>query len=293
MSDQDLTSNDLAKAIAWATLKLLDAGVASARPEVLAVLGHILGASTGEVAAKAIVGVTISNAELTEFTDAIGRRAKREPLQHILGVAYFRDLELFVGPGVFVPRPETETLVTLALGSIPEGGRVVDLGTGSGAIALSIASERADVTVFALEQNAPAFEWAQRNLNKLGLQNVTLAMANFLSPDDVVTVVSDAVDCIVSNPPYVPTTMPATEPEVRDWDPATALYAGTDGLADIRVISATAHRYLKPGGALFLEHAEHQGLEIRQLLAADGWTQPLTSPDLSGRDRYTSAKLVG
>jgi len=218
------------------------------------------------------------------------RRATREPLQHITGVAPFRSLELAVGPGVFVPRPETEQVVQFAidaLRAVPSAEPVgVDLGTGSGAIALAMATEVPHARVYAVEKSPEAFAWTRRNVESVGATNLQAVLGDLA---DALPELDGAVDVVISNPPYVPDDAIPRDPEVRLFDPAAALYGGADGLDVVRVISGVARRLLRPGGTLVLEHGELQGAQIRELLTADGWRAAATHRDLTTRDRATTA----
>ena len=223
------------------------------------------------------------------------RRASREPLQHITGVAAFRGLELAVGPGVFVPRPETEVVAGLAidaLRAVPEPERIaVDLCTGSGAIALALATEVPGAQVHAVEQSVEAFLWAKENIARTGVDNVDLALGDAGDPATIrpLEALEGRVAVIATNPPYVPDEAVPRDPEVRLHDPQAALYGGPDGLDVIRRISAAGLRLARPGGRIVVEHGEWQGEQVRAVLEADGWTDATTREDLTGRDRATLA----
>ncbi|WP_243841931.1 peptide chain release factor N(5)-glutamine methyltransferase [Salinibacterium sp. ZJ77] len=253
-------------------------------------LAHVLGISRGQVQAKVITGSALSAEDRIAFLDAVERRAAREPLQHITGVAYFRSLELAVGPGVFVPRPETEFVAQLAIDALqavasPEPV-AVDLCTGSGAIALALATEVPHARIAAVEKSPEAFIWATQNLRAVGADNLRLVHADMA---DALPELDGTVDVVISNPPYVPDDAIPRDPEVRLHDPAMALYGGADGLDLVRVLSQRALALLHPGGSLVIEHGELQGAEIRALLVADGWRATATHRDLLGRDRATTA----
>ena len=277
-------------AVADATARLDRAGVPDPAVDAELLLAHLRGDSRGGVQAAVVRGDAIDGATAAALDALVERRAAREPLQHITGVAYFRHLALSVGPGVFVPRPETETVAQLAIDALradPAPSPIgVDLGTGSGAIALSLATEVPHARVFAAERSAAAFAWAERNAAAVGAANVRIVLGDLA---DAFADLDGTVSVVVSNPPYVPDDAIPRDPEVRLHDPAAALYGGPDGLDVVRVLSRVATRLLRPGGVLVIEHGEWQGGPVRGLLAADGWRAPATHPDLTLRDRATTA----
>lgn len=268
--------------------QLADAGVPDPTVDAELLLGHVLGVSRGEVQAAAISGAGLSEDACERLDALIARRAAREPLQHLTGVAPFRQLELAVGPGVFVPRPETETVVQFAIDALLEMAApspiAIDLGTGSGAIALAMATEVPHARVHAVERSAEAHAWAARNA--AGVENLTLVHGDLATAFEELV---GTVDVVISNPPYVPDDAIPRDPEVRLHDPAQALYGGADGLDIVRVISQRARRLLHSGGMLVLEHGELQGAAIRGILESDGWRAAATHQDLTRRDRATTA----
>lgn len=278
----------LASLVHAAAQRLAEAGVPDPLVDAELLVGHVRGARRGEVQAAIIRGDVADDSEQEALNALVVRRAAREPLQHITGTAPFRHLELAVGPGVFVPRPETETVVQFAIDALlnaPEPDPVaVDLGTGSGAIALAMATEVPHARVFATELSPDAYPWARRNTE--GVANLTLVNEDlahaFRDLDGTVSVV-------ISNPPYVPDAAIPRDPEVRLFDPAMALYGGEDGLDIVRVLSVRALELLRPGGLLVIEHGELQGEEIRSILTRDGWRAAATHRDLTLRDRATTA----
>jgi len=277
-------------ALGVASTVLREAGVPSPDVDAELLLAHVTGVPRGVVRVRAVTSAPVSEDEKEALVAVIARRASREPLQHITGVAWFRQLELHVGPGVFVPRPETEGVAQLAVDALraaPTAAPVaVDLGTGSGALALAMASEVPTATVVAVELSPAAAVWTRRNISAVGVDNVRLVEADLT---DALPELDGTVSVVVSNPPYVPVGMVPRDPEVRLHDPDLALYGGGDGLDLVRAVSRTALRLLVPGGALVIEHGERQGGAIRDLLSADGWRAPATHPDLTGRDRATTA----
>lgn len=261
-------------------------------------VGHVLGESRGRVQALAIMGSPISDEDRARAMLLADERASRVPLQHLTGRAAFRGIELEVGPGVFVPRPETESVAQFAIDALAavavvsaqgSGPIAVDLCTGSGAIALALASEVPQASVWAVEKSPEAHAWASRNVARLGDGRVHLVPGDVAEARQLLEPLLGRVNVLVSNPPYVPVGMVPRDPEVRDHDPELALYGGEDGLDLVRVISRVALDLVAPGGALVLEHAEQQGDAIRALLAADGWRSPATHQDLTLRDRTTTA----
>jgi release factor glutamine methyltransferase len=269
---------------------LARAGVPDPEVDAELLVGHVLGVGRGRVQALAVMEAEISAEDAARLHDLTERRAAREPLQHITGVAPFRSLELAVGPGVFVPRPETEQVAQFAidaLRAVPSPEPVaVDLGTGSGAIAIALATEVPHARVYAVENSPEAFVWARGNIDASGATNLR---AVFIDLADALPDLDGTVDVVISNPPYVPDDAIPRDPEVRLHDPAAALYGGPDGLEVVRVISGVASRLLRPGGTLVLEHGELQGAQIRELLTADGWRSAATHRDLTMRDRATTA----
>lgn len=284
---------DVRELLTHAVGVLARSGVPSPEADAELLVAHVLGLSRGEVQARAVTGAGVDVEARHAVLELVERRAAREPLQHITGVAAFRRLELAVGPGVFVPRPETEYVAQLGIdallaspGPVP---RAADLGTGSGAIALALATEVPHAEVVAVENSPQAFIWARENAARVGAPNLRLVFADLADAADVLPELAGTFDVVVSNPPYIPTGAIPRDPEVRLHDPEAALYGGEDGLEVVRAVSATARRLLRPGGALVLEHGETQGSAIRDLLSADGWSAPSTTRDLLGRDRATTA----
>lgn len=279
---------------------LREAGVPSARVDAELLAGHVLGEGRGRIAAMVLSGSEVSEDEANRLRELTDERARRIPLQHLTGRAPFRTLELRVGPGAFIPRPETETVVGLVLERLREllaGGaqrpRVVDLGTGSGAIAAALAAECPQADVHAVELSEEAAAWAQMNFAALpgGSAPVTLHRGDLR---DFPTGGTGAFDVVVSNPPYIPGDMVPTEVEVREHDPELALYGGgEDGLEMPFAVVAVAEKVLRPGGWFIMEHAEVQAQRIcAHCEARPALTEVRTHQDLSGRDRATSAVLV-
>jgi release factor glutamine methyltransferase len=268
-------------------VKTLEAGgVESARNDAEILLSHVLGVP------RALVALTgrPQPDQLAVFLKMIDARAARTPLQHLTGRAGFRYVDLDVGPGVFVPRPETEVLAGWAieaarvLGGAP---KVVDLCTGSGAIALSVVHEVPSAQVYAVELDERACGWAQRNLLGTGV-DLRQGDAADAFPD-----LDGAVDVVVANPPYIPLdAWESVAVEARDHDPALALWSGEDGLDVIRAIERAAWRLLKSGGVVGIEHADVQGTSAPAVFSESehSWRDVRDNPDLAGRPRFTTAR---
>lgn len=272
------------------TERLRSAGVASPDADAVLLLCHVLG-----IARTDLFRVDDVDAAATAALEAlVVRREAREPLQHLTGTAAFRYVDLAVGPGVFVPRPETELLAGWAVDRasevVADGGVpvVVDLCTGSGAIARAVADEVPTARVHAVELDPGAHAWAERNLAATGVE---------LRLGDMATAYDDldgTVDVVVCNPPYIP--LEAWESvalEARDHDPHLALFSGDDGLDAVRVLEQRARLLLRPGGWLGFEHADVQGQAAPGVLvAAGGWADVRDHDDLAGRARFTTARLA-
>nr|WP_246315932.1 peptide chain release factor N(5)-glutamine methyltransferase [Kineococcus aurantiacus] len=266
--------------------RLAAAGVPTPRTDAELLLAHALGVERSRVGVLVALGERVDPGR---FDDLLELRADRVPLQHLTGRAGFRALDLHVGPGVFVPRPETETVAELAVVAacaVPSPV-VVDLCTGSGAIALAVATEVPGARVHAVELDPMAHEWARRNVQEIA-PDVDLRRGDAATafPD-----LDGAVDVVVSNPPYVPPGAVPVDAEVARHDPEVALYGlGDDGLLVPRRVVASAARLLKPGGYAVVEHAEVQEAAARAMFGGRDWTDVRSHRDLTGRPRSTSAR---
>jgi release factor glutamine methyltransferase len=274
-----------------AARRLADAGVESARVDADLLLAHVLGVPRSRL----LTLDELPEADAVRFAALIDQRADRVPLQHLTGRAPFRYLELAVGPGVFVPRPETEQLAGWALEQL-EGipaPVVVDLGAGSGALALSVAHEHPGARVTAVERDPGAIEWTRHNAAAraaVGDSPVVVIEGDMTDPA-LLRDLDGRVDLVVSNPPYVPDGARVPR-EVADHDPPMALWGGPDGLDVVRGLLVTAARLLRPGGRLGIEHADQQGSALPALVRAHGaFTDVDDHADLAGRPRYSTARL--
>lgn len=273
--------------IARATERLAGAGVESPESDATELLSHVLQMSRGHL----VLLDEVDDAAEGAYEAIVARRATRIPLQHLTGVAYFRHVELQVGPGVFIPRPETELLAGWAIDQASglDAAIVVDLCTGSGAIAKAVKDECPTAEVHAVELSAEAFAWAEKNLAGTG---VDLRQGDaFRAFDELL----GTVDVIACNPPYIP--LEAWESvalEARDHDPQIALFSGQDGLDAIRLLELRAASLLKPGGVIGVEHADAQGESAPAVFRETGrWDDVRDHKDLAGRARFLTARLRG
>jgi len=290
--------------IALAAARLAEAGVESPRAEAELIAAHVHGVPRTELH-------TVPDAAFdARFWEAVGRRAAREPLQHITGRAYFRYLELEVGPGVFVPRPETEVMTGWAIDRLREMDvaepLVADLGTGSGAIALAIAQEVPRARVHAVEADPIARGWAQRNLERCAAAapytrgRLSLHGADFTAPPGTgapgpgeLRDLDGKVDLVISNPPYIPLGA-SVPPEVGEYDPPASLWSGEDGLDAIRGVERVARWLLRPGGLVAVEHGAPQGAAVYWVFCEEaGWRDTRNHKDLARRDRFVTATWPG
>ncbi|MEV6103841.1 peptide chain release factor N(5)-glutamine methyltransferase [Streptomyces sp. NPDC051940] len=272
--------------VAQATQRLADAGVPSPRHDAEELAAWVHGVKRGQLH-------LVPDADFdARYWEAIARREAREPLQHITGLAYFRYLELQVGPGVFVPRPETESVVEWAIGAVRAMDVVepliVDLCSGSGAIALALAQEVPRSRVHAVELDEGALKWTRKNVEG---SRVVLHAGDALT---ALPELNGQVDLVISNPPYIPLTeWEYVAPEARDHDPQLALFSGEDGLDCIRGIERTAQRLLRPGGVVVVEHADTQGGQVPWIFTEErGWADAADHPDLNNRPRFATARRV-
>lgn len=224
------------------------------------------------------------------FQQLVKRRMQGEPVAYIRGQQAFWSLALEVTPDVLIPRPETELLVERALAQLaPDSdAHLADLGTGSGAVALAIASERPSVRIVGTDRSKAALEIAIRNASRLQITNVKFAHGDWLRP-----LAGQRFDVIVSNPPYVGETDPDLDPHVRKHEPIAALISGTTGLEALEHIAANASSYLNPAGWLMLEHGWKQGAPVREALVRNGFSHVRSHADLSGNERVTEGRKSG
>ena len=280
--------------------RLAAAGVATPRVDAELLLSHTLGITRGRI----IMSDPIDPTDQVRFESLIAKRAARVPLQHLVGEAPFRHLILEVGPGVFIPRPETETVAEYAIRALREQvdeRLAVDLCTGSGAIALALATEVPGSIVHAVEHEEDAHTWARRNVDRHHESVASVNSQVVLHHADATTVhehllaqLNGRVDVVVTNPPYIPTNAVPRDPEVREFDPPAALYGGSDGLDVVRQLVQVAWSLLRSGGVLVIEHSDQQGESagehgVPQVVRDAGFIAVADHVDLTGRDRLTTA----
>ena len=287
--------SDLKATISKATAVLTEAKVSSPQVDVELLLAHVVGVQRGQL----LTVVDLTDAQTLNFENLVARRANRVPLQHLTGIAHFRHLELSVGPGVFVPRPETELLVEAAikhLKTLNSPRLAVDLCAGSGAITLSLALEVPGTTVHAVELSDDAFKWLSQNVvnhaAKLEAVDSSVILHHGNAGDhSLLGEFTGQVDAVVSNPPYIPSEMIPRDPEARDHDPAIALFSGLDGLDVAREVVLVATDLLKPGGFVGIEHADVQGESLPALFTGmpNVWNEVKDNVDYNKLPRFTTA----
>ncbi|MEI7915356.1 MAG: peptide chain release factor N(5)-glutamine methyltransferase [Mycobacteriaceae bacterium] len=281
----------LREAITSAAARLAEAGIDSARADAELLAAHAAGTSRGRLALLDVADDAFLDAFLDRFGDAVAQRVRRIPLQHITGTAAFGPVELQVGPGVFIPRPETESLLEWALAqSLPADAVIVDLCTGSGALAIALATalaaERPDARVIAVDDDPRALDYARRNASAT---RVRLIQADVTDPGLLPELIG-TVDLVVANPPYIPAGA-QLEPEVGQHDPPHALYGGADGMAVIGPIAVRAADLLRPGGLLAVEHDDTTSQATVGVITATGAFDDITAHrDMAGRPRFVTAR---
>jgi release factor glutamine methyltransferase len=287
--------NPLRTTIAAAAERLAMAGVASPEHDARALAVHVLGLARPS---DLLLHDEVEPEQRAAYEVLVARRADRVPLQHLTGTVGFRYLDLLVGPGVFVPRPETESVVQWAVDAVRTEGwqqpLCVDLCTGSGTIAFALANELAGATVHAVERDAQAMVWAQRNAAQRVSAGDPEVHLHLNSVQDCLPELDGQVDLVVSNPPYVATTEAhLPDPEVLDHDPGIALWAGQDGLDIVRLVESAARRLLRPGGLVVVEHSDRQGVTAPAVFAqAGGWAEVADHLDAAGRSRFVTARWL-
>ena len=289
-----MSRQPLRLAILDASRLLEDAGVPSPRIDAELLAAHVVGVERGRLGLVPLVDADV----IDRYRTLVAQRAQRIPLQHITGVAAMGEIDLAVGPGVFVPRPETELLLAWALAVLEatptRPPMVLDLCTGSGALALAIAHARPDAVVYAVEWEPTALAWARRNADtQAGRGDTPIRLCHGDVTDRrLLTELEGTVDLVVSNPPYIPEGA-ILDPEVADHDPATALFGGPDGLSVITPMISNIARWLRIGGAMAIEHDDTNGGQVAALLRERRvFGEVAEHPDLAGKPRFVVARRI-
>ena len=284
----------LRTAVRTATDRLAGAGVESPEHDARALAVHVLGLARPS---DLLLVDVLEPEQAAEYDDLVARRVQRVPLQHLTGTVGFRHIALEVGAGVFVPRPETESVVQWAVDALrgAPSPMVVDLCTGSGTIAFALANEVPGVTVHAVERDPGALAWARRNAAARVAAGDPEVRLHLGSVEDCLPELDGRLDLVASNPPYVAEDeRHIPDPEVLEHDPEIALFAGEDGLDVVRLVEQAARRLLKPGGRVVVEHSDRQGASAPAVFqAAGGWSDVQDHRDLVGRDRFVTATWTG
>jgi release factor glutamine methyltransferase len=273
----------LRQAIEVATAALAEAGIDSARIDAELLAAHLVGSERGRLAT-----IDPPDADFfSRYDEVIAARSRRIPLQHLTGTAAFGPLELHVGPGVFVPRPETEAMLEWVVAQrLPDTAVIVDLCTGSGALAIALAARWPRARIIAVDDDAAALEYARRNAAGT---DVELVAADVTTPG-LLPELTGTVDLVVCNPPYIPAGA-ELEPEVAEHDPAHALFGGPDGMAVIGPVAALAGGWLTPGGLLAVEHDDTTSHQTVETIERTGFFTAITAHrDLAGRPRFVTAR---
>src|ERR1700744_1430190 len=276
----------LRSAIDSATTLLANAGIDSARYDAEELAAHFAGTERGRLSLLA----PPDDLFFDHYNAAVAARSRRVPLQHLTGIAAFGPLTLSVGPGVFIPRPETEAMLEWAVAqSLPAKPVIVDVCTGSGALALALARHRPDARVIGLDDSDAALDYARRNAAGTTVEFVRADVTD----SDVLTELDSQADLVVSNPPYVPDAA-ELEPEVVDHDPPHAVFGGPDGMAVIPAVARLAGRLLRPGGLFAVEHDDTTSSTTAETISrTDLFDDIAARMDLTGRPRFVTARARG
>ena len=276
----------LRRAIDSAAAQLAEAGIDSARYDAEELAAHLVGTERGRLTVLEPPGDEFFG----RYRDIVAARSRRVPLQHLTGTAAFGPVVLHVGPGVFIPRPETEAMLAWATAQqLAPRSVIVDLCTGSGALAVALAQHRPAARVIGVDDSEAALEFARRNAEGIAVE---LVHADVTEPD-LLPELDRRVDLVVANPPYVPDDI-ALEPEVAQHDPPHAVFGGVDGMAVIAAVVRLAGRWLRPGGLFAVEHDDTTSSQTVELVKSTGLFEHIEArQDLAGRPRFVTARKVG
>ena len=276
----------LRRAIDSAAAQLAEAGIDSSRYDAEELAAHLVGTERGRLTLLEPPGDEFFG----RYRDIVAARSRRVPLQHLTGTAAFGPVVLHVGPGVFIPRPETEAMLAWATAQqLAPRSVIVDLCTGSGALAVALAQHRPAARVIGVDDSEAALEFARRNAEGTAVE---LVHADVTEPD-LLPELDRRVDLVVANPPYVPDDI-ALEPEVAQHDPPHAVFGGVDGMAVIAAVVRLAERWLRPGGLFAVEHDDTTSSQTVELVKSTGLFEHIEArQDLAGRPRFVTARKVG
>ena len=276
----------LRRAIDSAAAQLAEAGIDSSRYDAEELAAHLVGTERGRLTLLEPPGPEFFG----RYRDIVAARSRRVPLQHLTGTAAFGPVVLHVGPGVFIPRPETEAMLAWATAQqLAPRSVIVDLCTGSGALAVALAQHRPAARVIGVDDSEAALEFARRNAEGIAVE---LVHADVTEPD-LLPELDRRVDLVVANPPYVPDDI-ALEPEVAQHDPPHAVFGGVDGMAVIAAVVRLAERWLRPGGLFAVEHDDTTSSQTVELVKSTGLFEHIEArQDLAGRPRFVTARKVG
>jgi release factor glutamine methyltransferase len=273
----------LRHAIDCAAAQLAEAGIDSARHDAEQLAAHLAGTERGRLS----LVDSLDEDFFTRYRDVVAARSRRVPLQHLVGTEAFGPVVLHVGPGVFIPRPETEAMLAWAIAQrLPIPPVIVDVCTGSGALALALARHLADARVIGIDDSDAALDYARRNVEG---SSVELVRADAAAPG-LLAELDGRADLVVSNPPYVPDGA-VVEPEVAQYDPPHAVFGGPDGMTVIAAVVRQAGRWLRPGGLFAVEHDDTTSTNTVELVESTGLFEDIKArQDLAGRPRFVTAR---
>jgi release factor glutamine methyltransferase len=277
----------LRRAIDSAAARLAEAGIDSARYDAEELAAHVVGTERGRLTLLESPGDDF----IGRYRDIVAARSRRVPLQHLTGTAAFGPMMLHVGPGVFIPRPETEAMLAWATAQqLAARPVIVDLCTGSGALAVALARHRPAARVIGIDDSGAALEYARRNVEGTGVELVHADVSELVSRPGLLPELDRRVDLVVANPPYVPGDI-ALEPEVAQHDPPHAVFGGVDGMAVIGAVVPLAGRWLRPGGLFAVEHDDTTSSLTVELVQGTGLFEDIEARrDLAGRPRFVTAR---
>ncbi len=277
----------LRRAIDCAAARLAEAGIDSARHDAEQLAAHLAGTDRGRLT----LVQTLDDDFFRRYHDVVAARSRRVPLQHLIGTEAFGPVLLHVGPGVFIPRPETEAMLAWATAQqLSTSPVIVDVCTGSGALAVALARHWPGARIIGIDDSAAALDYARRNAEGTSVELLSADVTELVATPGPLAELDARVDLVVSNPPYVPDGA-TVEPEVAQYDPPGAVFGGPDGMTVIREVVRLAGRWLRPGGLLAVEHDDTTSTRTVELIARTGLFDDVQArQDLAGRPRFVTAR---